>query len=73
MKVFNLEDLLKVATLSVEEAANLVGISRTKAYAMAKEGDLFEVITDKKGKRIRVLARPLYNKLRGSATVEVRS
>lgn len=71
MKVFKLEDLLKVATLSVEEAANLVGISRTKAYAMAKEGDFFEVITDRSGNRIRVLARPLYIKLIGSALDEV--
>lgn len=71
MKVFKLEDLLKVATLSVEEAANLVGISRTKAYAMAKEGDFFEVITDRSGNRIRVLARPLYIRLIGSALDEV--
>jgi excisionase family DNA binding protein len=71
VKVFKLEDLLKVATLSVEEAANLVGISRTKAYAMAKEGDFFEVITDRSGNRIRVLARPLYIKLIGSALDEV--
>ena len=71
MKVRKLEDLREVATLSIEEAANLVGLSRTKAYAMAKEGDFFEVI--KSGNRLRVLARPLYIKLLGTAADEVGS
>lgn len=68
MKVFKLEDLLEVATLSIEEAASLVGLSRTKAYEMAQTGEVFETI--KSGKRIRVLARPLYERLMGSATVK---
>ncbi len=71
MKVFKLEELLLVATISIEEASILVGLSRTKAYEMAKSGELFEVI--KSGKRIRVLARPLYNRLSGSALIQVGS
>ena len=35
MKVEKLEDLQHVATCSVEEAANLVGLSRTRAYQVA--------------------------------------
>lgn len=65
MKISKLEDLQCVATCSIEEAANLVGLSRTKAYDMAKAGEIFEVIRN--GKRIRIKSRPLYNLLMGSA------
>jgi excisionase family DNA binding protein len=71
MEVKKLEDLQYVATCSVEEAANLVGISRTKAYQIARTGEIFEVVTS--GKGIRVKARPLFNKLMGSALDEVTS
>ena len=65
MKISKLEDLQCVATCSIEEAANLVGLSRTKAYEMAKAGEIFEVIRN--GKRMRIKSRPLYNYLMGSA------
>jgi len=65
VKISKLEDLQCVATCSIEEAANLVGLSRTKAYDMAKAGEIFEVIRN--GKRIRIKSRPLYNLLMGSA------
>ena len=71
MKVEKLEDLQYVATCSVEEAANLVGLSRTKAYQSARAGEIFEVVTS--GKRMRVKARPLFNYLMGSALEEVAS
>lgn len=64
MKVTTLEELGKSITVSVEEAANLVGLSRTKGYEMVKNGELFEVIQS--GNRVRVLARPLYIRLLGS-------
>jgi excisionase family DNA binding protein len=71
MKVEKLEDLQRVATCSIEEAANLVGLSRTKAYQCARAGELFEVVTS--GKRMRVKARPLFIYLMGSALDEVAS
>lgn len=64
MKVTTLEELGDSITISVEEAANLVGLSRTKGYEMVKNGELFEVIQS--GNRVRVLARPLYIRLLGS-------
>jgi len=64
VKVTTLEELGDSITISVEEAANLVGLSRTKGYEMVKNGDLFEVIQS--GNRVRVLARPLYIRLLGS-------
>ncbi len=64
MKVTTLEELGKSITVSVEEAANLVGLSRTKGYEMVKNGELFEVVQS--GNRVRVLARPLYIRLLGS-------
>ena len=69
MRVSKLEDLLCVATCSVEEAGNLVGLSRTKAYELVKVGGVFEVV--KIGKRVRVKARPLYIYLMGTALDEV--
>lgn len=71
MKVTTLEELSEATTVSVEEAANLVGLSRTKGYEMVKNGDLFEVIQS--GSRVRVLARPLYIRLLGSAYDEGQS
>jgi len=71
VKVTTLEELSEAITVSVEEAANLVGLSRTKGYEMVKNGDLFEVIQS--GSRVRVLARPLYIRLLGSAYDEGQS
>jgi excisionase family DNA binding protein len=71
VKVTTLEELREAITVSVEEAANLVGLSRTKGYEMVKNGDLFEVIQS--GSRVRVLARPLYIRLLGSAVDGVQS
>ena len=71
MKVEKLEDLQRVATCSIEEAANIVGLSRTKAYQIARAGEIFEVVTS--GKRMRVKARPLFIYLMGSALGEVTS
>ena len=71
MKVEKLEDLQRVATCSIEEAANLVGLSRTKAYQVARAGEIFEVVTS--GKHMRVKARPLFIYLMGSALNEVAS
>ena len=63
MKVFKIDELKNEATISIEEAAQILRLSRTKTYEMAKAGVL------KTGKRIRVLARPLYNRLMGSALI----
>lgn len=60
-----LEDLQHRATVSVEQAAYLLGISRQAGYNAVERGE-FEVL--KVGKRVLVLARPLYNKLCGSAS-----
>ena len=71
VKVLQLDELKNEATISIEEAAHILELSRTKTYEMAKAGEL-EVL--KTGKRIRVLARPLYNRLMGSASInEVKS
>lgn len=71
MKVLKIEELKNEATISIEQAALIIGLSRTKTYEMAKAGE-FEVL--RTGKRIRVLARPLYNRLMGSALInEVKS
>jgi len=64
MKLLRIEELKNESTISIEETSHLIGLSRTKTYEMAKAGE-FEVL--KTGKRIRVLARPLYNRLMGSA------
>ena len=66
MKVFKIDELKNEATIRIEEAAQILRLSRTKTYEMAKAGE-FEVL--KTGKRIRVLARPLYNRLMGSALI----
>ena len=71
VKILKIQELKNEATISIEQAALIIGLSRTKTYEMAKAGEL-EVL--KTGKRIRVLARPLYNRLMGSAVVnEVKS
>jgi len=64
MKILRIEELKNESTISIEETSHLIGLSRTKTYEMAKAGE-FEVL--KTGKRMRVLARPLYNRLMGSA------
>ncbi len=71
MKFYKLEELQHLSTISIEEAAYLVGVSRTKAYEEARHGTLFETVTC--GKRIRVKARPLFNVLMGSALDEMAS
>jgi excisionase family DNA binding protein len=48
------------ATISVEEMADLLGVSRGTAYAMANDGRV-EVI--RAGRAIRVLTTPLLAKL----------
>jgi excisionase family DNA binding protein len=64
MRYFKLDDLQQIATVSVEEAAHLLGVSRSHAYALVAKGEFFETI--KVGKTRRILARPLYLKLAGS-------
>jgi excisionase family DNA binding protein len=66
VKILKIQELKNEATISIEQAALIIGLSRTKTYEMAKAGEL-EVL--KTGKRIRVLARPLYNRLMGSASI----
>ena len=64
MRYLQLDDLQHLTTISVEEAAHLLGISRSHAYALVAKGEFFETI--KVGKSRRILARPLYLKLLGS-------
>jgi excisionase family DNA binding protein len=57
-----LEDLASTATISVEQAANLIGISRQSAYEAVNRGELPVI---RMGRRVRVLAQPLYAQLVG--------
>ena len=52
-----LDELASLTTISVEAAANLIGISRQAAYDAANRGDLPVI---RFGRRIRVKARTLY-------------
>jgi excisionase family DNA binding protein len=52
-----LDELPNLSTISVEDAANLIGISRQAAYDAANRGELPIV---RVGRRIRVKARPLF-------------
>lgn len=65
MKYMKVEQLLEESTISVNEAAYVSGISRSTAYKAVEDGQFFETVIIKG--RIRVLARPLYVKLMGSA------
>jgi hypothetical protein len=38
MKVFKIDELKNEATISIEEAAQILRLSRTKTYEMAKAG-----------------------------------
>jgi excisionase family DNA binding protein len=50
-------------TMSIEEAARLLGIGRNNAYLAARKGD---IPTIRIGKRILVLKEPLRRMLEGS-------
>jgi excisionase family DNA binding protein len=50
-------------TMSIEEAARLLGIGRNNAYVAARKGD---IPTIRIGKRILVLKEPLRRMLEGS-------
>jgi excisionase family DNA binding protein len=52
-----LDELPNLSTISVEDAANLLGISRQAAYDAANRGELPVV---RVGRRIRVKARALF-------------
>ena len=47
-------------TLSVEHAARLIGVSRTTAYRMVRDGDLRAI---RVGRRVLVLKKPLMEML----------
>jgi excisionase family DNA binding protein len=64
MRYLKVDDLRTMATISVEEASFLIGLSRTATYEACDKGHI-ECI--RIGKRIRVLARPLFRMLTGSA------
>ncbi len=59
---YALDDLAGVATISVEEASRVIGISRSAAYEAVNRNEIASV---RIGKRVRVLARPLYELLTG--------
>jgi len=63
-----LDELLTLSTISVEAAANLLGISRQAAYNAARRGELPVIEV---GRRIRIKARPLYVLLTDTATNDV--
>jgi len=65
MKFLTIEELPQCTTISVNEAAHVANIGRSTAYVVAKTGDFFETVMIK-GRR-RVLAKPLYLKLMGTA------
>lgn len=65
LRCITLDDLQHLSTLSTEEAARLVGISRSHAYALVAKEQFFETIQI--GKTRRVLAKPLYRVLAGTA------
>jgi excisionase family DNA binding protein len=54
-------------TLSVEHAANLIGISRTTAYRMVQSGELPAV---RVGRRVLVLKKPLMEMLEAEEHTE---
>jgi excisionase family DNA binding protein len=58
----SLEELKNCVTISIEEAANLLGVSRSTAYEAARNGTIRTIVI---GKRRRVLATQLYALLTG--------
>jgi len=54
-------------TLSVEHAANLIGISRTTAYRMVQSGELPAV---RVGRRVLILKKPLMEMLEAEEHTE---
>ena len=62
IRYLTLDDLSKAVTISVEEASHLLGISRTAAYEAVKREEISVV---QYGKRLLVLAKPLYEILSG--------
>lgn len=60
-----LDDLKTRASISIEQASYLLGISRQGAYNAVGRGDIESI---RVGKRFVVLARPLFLKLIGSAS-----
>ena len=58
-----LEELATKTTISVEQASNLIGISRQSAYDAVDRGELPAVCL---GRSKRVLAAPLYRMLTGT-------
>jgi len=65
VKYLTVEQLLEYTTISVEEAAYVSNISRSIAYKVVDKGGFFETVVIKE--RTRVLTRPLYKKLMGTA------
>lgn len=62
----SLDDLPSRSTISVEQAAFLLGISRQGAYNAVDNGEIEAI---RVGRRVRVLARPLYLRLAGGVLV----
>jgi len=67
IRYLTLAQLETLSTISVEEAAHLIGISRQGAYDAVNRGDLPVV---RLGRRVRVLAKPLHNLLVGTPNVQ---
>ena len=65
MKYLTVEQLLEYTTISVEEAAYVSNISRSTGYDVVDKGGFFETVVI--NERTRVLTRPLYKKLMGTA------
>ena len=65
IRFLTLDDLQSVVTISVEEASRLLGISRTATYEAINRDEIAVV---RYGRRVRVLAKPLYEVLSGLAT-----
>lgn len=63
-----LDELANEITISVEQAASLLGISRQAAYDAVNRGEI-ECI--RLGRRVRVLAQPLYQMLIGQRTISI--
>jgi excisionase family DNA binding protein len=62
IRLYTLDDLNSVITISVEETSHLLGISRTATYEAINRNEIAIV---RYGRRMRVLAKPLYEILSG--------
>lgn len=60
------QQTLKREVLLVEEAAAILGISRSKAYAWVNESPPFPIL--KCGRSIRIPSQPFYDWLNGKAS-----